>query len=51
MWENCHHLLPKYQPSSGAVQTAGLGTARNSPDRQEESAVFVLVAGQGALLR
>lgn len=31
MWENCHHLLPKYQPSSGAVQTARLGTARNHP--------------------
>lgn len=57
MWENCHHLLPKYQPSTGAAQTAGMGTARNSPDHHdvplpsEELAVLVLVAGQGALLR
>lgn len=57
MWENCHHLLPKYQPSTGTVQTAGLGKARNYPDHQdvplplEESIVLVLVSGQGALLR
>lgn len=57
MWENCHHLLPKYQPSTGAIQTTGLGAARNYPNHHavplplKESAVLVLVSGQGALLR
>lgn len=31
MWENCHHLLPKYQPSTGAVRQQHWGQPGTTP--------------------